>query len=102
MPLFIKEMLMPPVYRIWGERGYTSGISNLGRIELPPELEQQIDSFLVIPPPSPGNSVKMICCSFKGRFNITFGSLTENKTVEKKFFRMLRKNGIPVKIDTIS
>ena len=101
MPLFIKEMIMPLVYNLWGERGYSSGISNLGQIAFPPEIEAQLESFNVIPPPSPGNLVKMICFSFKNRFYVTFGSLTDDKTVEKKFYRLLKKSGINVKIKTV-
>ncbi len=102
IPLFLKELLLPFIYRVWGERGYTSGLSNLGKIEFPSEIEDNIECINIIPPPSPGNLIKMICFSFKGQFYITFGSLTEKKTVEKKFFRLLRKNGISVKIKTVS
>jgi NRPS condensation-like uncharacterized protein len=101
MPLFIKEFIGPIVYNLWGERGYTSGISNLGKLEFPPEIEEHIESVNIIPPPSPGNLVKMICFSFKDKFCFTFGSLTENKTVESLFFRRLRKLGVPVKINTV-
>lgn len=101
MPLFIKELIMPMVYNLWGERGYSSGISNLGSIKFPPDIEDQLVSFNVIPPPSPGNLVKMICFSFKNRFYVTFGSLTDDKTVEKKFFRLLRKTGINIKIKSV-
>ena len=102
IPLFIKELLLPMVYNIWGERGYTSGVSNLGKIEFPPEIEEQIDAVDMIPPPSPGNLVKMLCYSYRGDFNIVFGSLSENRTVERMFFQRLRKLGVPIKIETIS
>ncbi|MDC7225671.1 MAG: hypothetical protein PQJ61_02775 [Spirochaetales bacterium] len=102
IPLFLKEILLPIVYRVWGERGYTSGLSNLGKIEFPPEIEKNIETFNVIPPPSPGNIIKMICFSFKNKFYITFGSLTDDKTIEENFFRLLRKNGISAKIKIIS
>lgn len=102
IPLFLKELLLPMVYNRWGERGYTSGVSNIGRIEFPAELEEEIESFHIIPPPSPGNLVKMISYSYKGKFFVTFGSVIDDKTVEKKFYRMLRKNGISVKIDSVS
>ena len=102
IPLFLKELLLPLIYRLWGERGYTSGISNLGKIEFPHELEAEIESFHIAPPPSPGNLVKMLSYSYKDRFYVTFGSLTEDKTVEKKFFRMLRKNGVSVKIEQLA
>ena len=99
MPLFIKELILPVIYRLYGERGYTSGISNLGKISFPVEIEEQIESVTVIPPPSTGNLVKMICLSFKDRFYITFGSLTDDKTVETKFFSRLRKLGVPIKME---
>ncbi|MBI9108350.1 MAG: hypothetical protein JEZ04_16510 [Spirochaetales bacterium] len=101
MPLILKVSIMPILYNLWGERGYTSGISNLGKLEFPPEIEERIESVNIIPPPSPGNLVKMICFSFKDKFYFTFGSLTENKTVERLFFQRIRKLGIPVKIKTI-
>jgi NRPS condensation-like uncharacterized protein len=102
IPLVLKKLMLPVIYNLWGERGYTSGVSNLGKIEFPPEIEERLSSVNIIPPPSPGNIIKMICFSFKEQFYITFGSLTDNKTVEELFFKKIRTHGIPVKVRTIS
>jgi NRPS condensation-like uncharacterized protein len=103
LPLALKEwVILPMIFRLWGERGYTSGISNMGKITFPPEIEGLIENICVIPPPSPGNQVKMTCYSFGNRFYMTFGSLSQNRRVEKIFFNRLIKHGIPVKINTYS
>lgn len=94
----LKELILPVIFHLFGERGYTSGISNMGKISLPPELEERISRVEIIPPPSPGNRIKMTCYSFKKKFYVTFGSFSQEKEVERAFFHRLIKHQIPVKI----
>ncbi|GKX31554.1 hypothetical protein SH1V18_40340 [Vallitalea longa] len=100
IPLFIKNMIMPIVYQRFGERGYTSGLSNLGLITMPREIENLIERFEFYPPPSKGNIVKMGIASYKDKIYISFGRLTKVTEIEKIFFRKIRKMDIPVKIET--
>ncbi|GAA0126021.1 hypothetical protein UT300019_19230 [Clostridium sp. CTA-19] len=99
-PLFIKNLVLPIAYSRLGEGSYTSGISNVGKITMPKELEPLIERFEAYPPPSEGNKIKIVMASYKDNLYITFGKVTYDKTIEKLFFRKLRKMGIVSKIET--
>ncbi|MCT4598411.1 MAG: hypothetical protein N4A50_11105 [Vallitalea sp.] len=100
IPLFLKNLIMPIIYQRFGESGYTSSISNLGRIGMPQEIEHLIDRFDFYPPPSRGNIIKVGVISYNNKLYISFGRLTRNTEIEKHFFRIIRKMDIPVKIET--
>lgn len=99
-PVVVKDLGMPAIYKYWGEANFTSGLSNLGKITMPKELEKYIERFEIYPPPSLGNKMKVTVLSFKESLYIFFGKLTENTEIERIFFRKLRGMGIPVKIET--
>lgn len=100
LPLILKDVFMPLVYQMFGENLYTSSISNIGRVSMPEPLNDAIERFEFYPPPSRGNKIKVGVVSFKDKLYITFGKLTEIKSIEKIFFRKLIEMGIPVKIET--
>ncbi|QSX07534.1 hypothetical protein J0B03_06735 [Alkalibacter rhizosphaerae] len=99
-PVFIKDLIMPWIYHFYGERGYTSGFSNVGLVSLGEELEKEVESVHVYPAPSSGNIIKVTCVGFKGKIHITFGKLTLEKELEREFFRNLVEMGMEVMIET--
>ncbi|SHJ47616.1 hypothetical protein [Tepidibacter formicigenes] len=99
-PLPLKDLIMPIAYNIIAESRYTSGLSNMGKVTMPKEIENYIERFEFYPPPSQGNIIKVGVISYKDNLYITFGKLTNSKDVEKIFFRKIRKMNIPVKIET--
>ncbi|NTW71259.1 MAG: hypothetical protein HGA49_03340 [Eubacteriaceae bacterium] len=100
LPIFIKDLIMPWIYHFYGERGFTSGISNLGVIDVPDHMKRKIERFEVYPPPSSGNLIKVTMLGYQSNLYITFGKLTHEKEVEREFFKNLVMMGIPVKIET--
>lgn len=100
IPLPLKNLLMPQIYSRYAERNYTSSISNLGKISMPPPLEEKIERFEFYPPPTRGNIIKVGVISFRDHTYISFGSLTKTTIIEKIFFRKMRKMQIPIKIET--
>ncbi|NLJ88490.1 MAG: hypothetical protein GX327_06905 [Epulopiscium sp.] len=100
IPLFLKNLMMPTIYSKYGERNYTTGISNLGLITLPKSIEDLVERIEFYPPPSIGNIIKVGTIGYKDNIYISFGSLTKTTTIEKIFFRKIRKMNIPVKIET--
>lgn len=100
VPLFLKDLIMPLVYRLYGEGNYTTGFSNVGAIKMPKELEDHIERFELYPPPSVGNTLKVTATSYKESLYISFGSLSRDRRVEQIYFSKLRRMGIPVKIET--
>lgn len=100
MPLWFKNLIMPTIYSRFGERGYTSSISNLGIIKLPKEIEHYVNKFEIFPPPSIENKIKLAVVSYRDKMTLCFGSTVYNTDIEKIFFRKLRKLGVPIKIET--
>ncbi len=100
VPLWLKKQILKIVYRNYGESRMTTSLSNLGDIAMPVEIEDMIERFEFYPPPSAGTMKKVSMLSYRGKIYITFGSLTSDKTIEKLFFRKLRKSGVDVKIES--
>lgn len=99
MPLFIKDRVLAWIKTRLGDRQYSGIISNLGRIDLPEELAQQIQSLQVTVHPS--YVIKKSCgiISFKNDLYVTFSSLLEDHRVERWFFSHLAQNSIPVRVE---
>lgn len=100
VPLWLKKHVLKIVYRQYEEKRITSSLSNLGDISMPKEVEQLIERFEFYPTPSSGIIKKIGMLSYMGKMYISFGSLTYDKTIEKLFFRKLRKSGLAVKIES--
>jgi hypothetical protein len=100
MPSPIKDIVAPSIYSFFGEGQYTSGLSNLGVVKLPKEMEEFVERFESYPPPSIGNKVKALLISYQDHMYISFGSLSKERMLEREFFRSLRKFGIDVAVET--
>jgi hypothetical protein len=100
IPLWVKKIFMPIIYKHYGEKSYTSGLSNLGRIQVPEELTSYIKSFEVFPPPSAESRLKLVMVTYNGQLSMSFGKTSGETIIEKIFFRKIRQLGIPVKIET--
>jgi NRPS condensation-like uncharacterized protein len=99
MPLFIKKMVISSVYRGLASRRWTGIATNLGLVSLPPEMEDLIDSFELIPPP-PNTKVKVSSAlvSYKDKLRICFANITESFELERLILKHLSDAGIHVKI----
>ncbi len=100
IPLVVKDLIMPFIYSYYGESSYTSSLSNLGVIKLDEKYSRHIEKLAVLPPPSEGNLIKVTVVAHGDYTTICFGSLAVSKSVEKRFFRKLRGEGIDVAIET--
>lgn len=98
-PLILKDFGMPYIYNFFGEKNYTTGFSNFGKVTMPKEIDNYIERIEVYPPPSIGNIIKVTAISYNNKMHISFGKLTENKDIEMIFFRNVRKMGIKVKVE---
>ncbi|WP_067725980.1 alcohol acetyltransferase [Oceanobacillus damuensis] len=100
MPSPVKDIVAPSIYSFFGEGQYTSGLSNLGIVQLPSELEEHVERIECYPPPSIGNKVKAMMVSFQQNVYLSFGNLSKDRLLEREFFRNLRKLGMEVTIET--
>ena len=98
VPYIVKRILIPFIFDYYGERGYTSGFSNLGNFQIDEKYLEYIEKIEFIPPPSRRCKVKIGMIGFKDKVYLTFGNLSSNNELEKAYFRYLRKSGIVSKI----
>ncbi len=100
LPLVLKRLFAPIIYRAMGENLYSGSLSNLGIITMPEEMARHVERFEFIPGPGPINKTRATAVSFKGNLYLTFGRLVEATSVERHFFRKLREEGIPVHLES--
>ncbi len=100
IPLSIKNMFLPGLYSKLGTSLYTSGLSNLGRVEMPGHLSPYIQCFDFIPPPAADEKVKAAVIGWKDHLHLTFGRVIRPAIAELYVFRTLVSMGIPVKVES--
>jgi hypothetical protein len=100
IPLIVKQPLKRWLYRRrWGAR-YTTALSNVGAATLPPALDAHIERFEAIPNPSEVHGVGCAIVGHREDLYITFASLLASASVERAFFRRLRRMGVCARIET--
>ena len=100
IPYFIKRVFYPFVFDYYGEKGYTTGFSNLGILKLDKKYSEYIKGFRFLPPPSKRCKIKIGIISDENKVYLTFGNLSTNHEIERDYFIYLRKRGIRAKIAT--
>lgn len=100
VPLFLKVPANRRLYSWrWGTR-FTTVLSNLGRVELPPPLGEHVERFEAILPPSAAHGVGCATIGFGESLFITFGSIRSGTGMERAFFTRLRRMGITARVET--
>ena len=99
MPLFVKDMVLSSVYSRFGEALHSGVLSNLGRVRVPPALEDYLESIHFNL--NPNHVMKKACgvLSFKGNLIVSFTSVIESRELEQIFFSHLTGQGVPVTIE---
>lgn len=89
LPLFIKSFFLSILYSI-GTKQYSGVVTNMGNIDLGPEINSLIQQFIFIPPP-PNDILKVNCAAagFNGKLYLTFCNITVSKDLERIFLSYL-------------
>jgi NRPS condensation-like uncharacterized protein len=98
VPLFIKSFILAKLYAL-GTKQYSGVVTNLGKIDIDPAINNHINAFVFIPPP-PNKTLKVNCAvaGFDNKLALTFGNITTSKELERQFLTFLTAQGIPVKL----
>lgn len=94
IPLTIKDYALR-IANIFNDRSITSTISNIGRINMPPEFEPYIEQFSIC---VSSRRPQITMCSYGDRLVISFTSPFEESDIQRIFFQFLANNGINVEI----
>lgn len=96
IPLKIKDISLRIANNIV-DKGNTSTISNVGKIEMPHELKPFISSFDIF---VSTNKLQACICSYDDMLRVSFTSAFISTDIQRRFFRKLTSMGI--KIDVIA
>ncbi len=100
IPRVFKDLFFSAVYNTLGEFLATCSLSNIGRIDLPDQLANEVERFDFIPAPSTVAKKHCSIISYQNRMHISFGRMIKETNLERYFFSRLVELGIPVKIET--
>ncbi|MEG0894824.1 MAG: hypothetical protein RSE93_03850, partial [Oscillospiraceae bacterium] len=96
VPLFIKDIVLRMANKIV-DGGRTASLSNIGKLDIPKQLQQYINRFAIYV----STSVIQLCvCSFNDKLNIAFSSAYVSTDVQMHFYRYLTSQGIDIEITT--
>lgn len=98
IPLFIKRPVLQAVFRR-KDRAYTMTLSNIGPITLEPEYQKEIRRFHIMIGVSRSQPLKCAVCAWGGEVVITFTSVFSDSRLQRQFFRKLKEDGIPVRLE---
>ena len=95
-PSFMKKPFIKAGFYLYGERLYTSPISNLGVIDVPKEMEKHIAYFDAVIGATSLNNIWASVVSFDDILTVTFSSKDSNNKIAETFFEFIRLHGITV------
>jgi len=101
IPLFVKSLFMRYLYYAMGSTQYSGTFTNMGSVQFPEQIAEQIDCLLLTPPP-PNKLIKMSCgaIALNDKLVICFGGIVKSKEFEKRFIQFLVNEGLHVKLTT--
>ena len=99
-PLALKIPFERMLYQKFGNAIASGVLSNLGRVVMPPPLDERIERFEFITVPNSDTRVSVGVISHRDTLYTTFGSLIRSRELERRYFTRLRKLDVPVKIET--
>lgn len=99
VPYPIKKLVMTKSYEDM-QYSYTTILSNIGEMKLPPEVAPLVLEADACLGKTPYLHFGCAAMSLNGIFNLTFTSANRNTEREKFFFRLLSSHGIHVRVDS--
>ena len=98
LPLFIKNIALKTSFNYLGENYQTLAFSNIGKVDVPKEFDDYVDTYCVNLGRSMHNAKSIGVVSYKDTLSMCISSKLYETETERDIFRMLVKLGVPVKI----
>lgn len=99
LPLFIKNIGLKYTY-VRSSHANTITLSNIGRIKLPDEYKDRVESAELVMGATNVEALKFAVCSYERSLIITVTSQLQDTYLQKAFFRKLSSDGLKVQIET--
>jgi NRPS condensation-like uncharacterized protein len=98
LPRMIKDLLIPIFYKTIGVDLYSGALSNIGIVDLPEGLRDLVKEVRFILGPCPISKSNLAITGYQDTLYLSFGRVTKDALVERKFLRKLVELGIPVTV----
>ena len=99
IPLFLKKIVVRAAYL--EIRKYTTiTFSNIGRIGMIGKYQDYIEELLFLIAPDPVERIKCSACTFNNELVFTFTTILNDASIEKKFYELIQKQNIPIRIES--
>lgn len=95
-PSFLKKPVMKTAFRLFGESKYTSTVTNLGCVKLPPEMEEHINMITVTLGETYINPINCAVVSFADTLCATLSFAGNGFEIVRYFMDILQSNGLKV------
>lgn len=99
-PLGLKDLVMGVVYRFVGSRPYSATFTNPGAFSVPEEMAEYIQRMEVVLGQAYEAKSNCAAISFGNTLSISFAGTIRETELEKRFFRHLVRDGIPVRVES--
>lgn len=99
IPLFIKGPIASAIYGFLGDKIFTSTLSNLGVVEMPPELSPMIRDMEFILGTAVTNRSGVGMVTFGDTSMLSITKLTSDPTFEEAFYALLTQDGVEVQVE---
>ena len=94
IPLFIKKPIANFIYRNYGDKSSTTVLSNLGKIDLPKELSQEVIEANFILGTNLTNRILFSVITINDVVNLTISKFTTNKSCENNLYNQLKEHNL--------
>lgn len=95
-PSFLKKPVMKTAFRLFGERNYTSTVTNLGAVKLPPEMEKHIQMITVTLGETYINPINCAVVSFADTLCATLSFTGNGFKIVRSFMDILASKGLKI------
>jgi NRPS condensation-like uncharacterized protein len=100
VPLILKELVLKIGYNAWGDSPNTLTFSNLGKTDLPKQMEPLVEDIIFANGASNTSPVNIAAVGYQNRFNISFSSSIAERDIQREFFRIVSGFGINVILES--
>ena len=100
-PSFLKKPFIKLAFILYGERLFTSPLSNLGVVQVPQEMENHIKYIYAVIGKTYKNRIYATVSSFKSTMLVTFSSTGTENPIAQTYFSFLEDKGINLIKETL-
>ena len=99
VPVFLKNPIIQLVYGFFSNRIICNTLSNLGVVNVPKEMENEISKFAMILVPGRPNRASASMATFNDTTVLTLTKANRESTYEEKIYEYLRQDGLDVTLE---